>query len=59
MIIRLDESTQCEELCKIIQKIINKHVKETGSPAKAIAINVVSDIIDIEPILPKLEYKDV
>lgn len=59
MIISLEESTQCEELCKIIQKIINKHVKETGNPAKAIAINVVSDIIDIEPILPKLEKKNV
>ena len=59
MIIPLNEPLQCEQLCKIIQKVIESYVKEAGTPAKALSINVVSEIIEVEPILPKLEHKDV
>lgn len=59
MIVNIGEGIQCEELCKIIQKVIAKHVKETGTPAQALSINVVSEIIEVDPTLPKLEHKDV
>jgi len=57
MIINLNETLQCEDLCKIIQRVINKHVKENGVPAQALSINVV-DISDSTVHTPKLEYKE-
>ena len=58
MIIPLNEPIQCEDLCKIIQKTIDKHIKETGSPANALSIKVV-DVIESTTHIPKLENKDV
>ena len=59
MIVNIGGGIQCEELCKIIQRVIARHFKETGSNAKALSINVVSEIIEIEPNTHKLEHKDV
>jgi len=42
MIIRMDKPIECSEMCKIIQKIIGKHEKETGSTAQALSINIVT-----------------
>lgn len=56
MIIPLEEPIACEQLCKIIQKVIAKHVKENQSPAKAISINVV-EVIEQSDHIPKLEHK--
>lgn len=44
MIIRLDQPTECAILCKLIQQIISRHERETGFPAEALSINVVSII---------------
>jgi len=57
MIINLNEPLQCEELCKIIQGVINRHIKENGVSAKALSINVV-EISDSTVHTPKLEYKE-
>ena len=57
MIINLNEPLQCEELCKIIQGVINRHIKENGVPAKALSIKVV-DISDSTTHISKLEYKE-
>lgn len=57
MIINLNEPQDCNELCKIIQKVINQHIKTTGSPAQALSIKVV-DIIESTAHIPKLEYKN-
>ena len=58
MIIPLNEPIQCEDLCKIIQKTIDKHIKETGSPANALSVKIV-DVIESTTQIPKLENKDV
>lgn len=57
MIINLNEPQNCDELCKIIQNIINRHIKTTGSPARALSIKVV-DILESTVHIPKLEYKN-
>ena len=57
MIINLNEPQNCDELCKIIQKIINRHMKTTGSPARALSIKVVN-IIESMAHIPKLEHKN-
>lgn len=56
MIINLENPLECSELCKIVQKTIDKYIKETGLQAKAISIKVV-DIVDSENT-PKLEHKN-
>ena len=57
MIINLNEPQNCDELCKIIQRIINRHIKTTSSPALALSIKVV-DTVESTAHIPKLEYKN-
>lgn len=56
MIINLNEPQDCNGLCRIIQKVIDRHIKTTGSQAQALSIKVV-DILESKSHIPKLEFK--
>ena len=57
MIVSFDKQIDCAELCKIIQEVINRHMKTTGLPVQAISIKVV-DVLDSVVHIPKLEHKN-
>lgn len=54
MIIQLNEKMNCQNICKLIEKMLRSYSKHSTMDNKAIAINIV----DILENLPKLEYKN-
>jgi hypothetical protein len=56
--ITLNKEIQCESICKVVQKIVNKFTSEGNDISQSV---LVLDIITIteskDNLMPKLEYK--
>jgi hypothetical protein len=58
MVIRLDKQTDCAILCKLIQKTIDRDLKENGDRPRSLVIKIADFIDSGDQHIPKLEHKE-
>jgi len=59
MIIKMTQNMDCQQICKVIQRIINRYTTEGKVITENHALSVdIVEITEIESEVPKLENKE-